>query len=296
MKTSRTRKNSAPRPLTEEEQRQKLKKQKGVLRRQKRLLNRLALLCVACVLLVPFTSPYWRVRHVVINGVAGSLTPEETETLKRTLATSKYANWLRAPVGTLRENALKLPAIESVRISRKWGWKLVADVVPRLPYAVLNVNGAKYEIDSKGFLLRPARDSVAQLPQIDFPPLANLQLGQQAGTYSCASWLPLLQNRYANDTVRIEKIVVDSYGNLCLNMSDKLEVRLGQYIPLTNLPSDSFNYKLDRLKVIYQKRPAIANEIAVVILAAPQYPACIPKSPVAPTAPTPQENAAPSPG
>jgi len=296
MRSSKTTKPT--RPLTEEEARLRLKKQNRALKTQQRAQNWLALLLITFSLLVPFTSPYWRVRHVVITGVQGNFTPAEAETLQQTLTTSKYTNWLRAPVGTLYVNALKLPTVDSIRISRQWGWKLIANVVPRTPYAILSTNGAKYEMDVKGNLIRPARETLlSQLPQIELPNLPNVQLGQQIGTFSCTSWLYLLQNRYANSTVRIEKIVVDSYGNLCLNMSDKLEVRLGQYIPLTNLPTDSFAYKLDRLKVMYQHRPAIANEIAVVNLSAPQYPACIPRNATAtPSVPIIPESSSPSSG
>ncbi len=298
MRTSRKKTVKTTPPLTEEEIQRRLKKQNRSLNTQRRAKNWLILTLVTLALFVPFTSPYWRVRQVVITGALGSLTASESETLKQALTTSKYSNWLRAPVGTLRADTLKLPTVDSVRISRQWGWRLAAHIVPRTPYAIVSENGVQYEIDVKGYLIRPARETVAaQLPHIVFNSLSNAQLGQQIGIHASASWLWLFQNRYANNTVRIEKIVVDSNGNLCLNMSDKLEVQLGQYLPLTNSREDSFDYKLDRLKVMYEKRPAMANTIASVNLSAPQYPACTPKHAMAPpNAPNLPESSSPSHG
>lgn len=101
MRSSKT--NKPTRPLTEEEARLRLKKQSRVLNRQRRAQNWLVLLLITFSLLVPFTSPYWRVRHVVITGVQGSFTPAEAETLQQTLTTSKYTNWLRARRNPLRQ-------------------------------------------------------------------------------------------------------------------------------------------------------------------------------------------------
>ncbi len=284
--------------LTQEQIDTLLVKQKRTFKNQRRMSRRLLYLLVGLTVAVPFTSPHFRVRHVDIVGVHSALTPAETETLKQSLTTSKYTNWLRAPVTTLAQNTLKLPTIEKVNVSRKWGWKLVAEVKPRMPHAILSVNGAKYEMDEKGFLIRPARDpQIVALPQVEFPAIPNLRLGQQMGVYSCASWLSLLNNRYANNTVRIEKIVVDYNGNLCLNMSDKLEVRLGQYLPLTNQQTDSFEFKLNRLKVMYERKPAIANEVLVVNLSAPQYPSYLPRpSATGTNVPNPTENSTPKQG
>src|SRR5207244_2648255 len=69
---------------------------------------------------------------------------------------------------------------------------------------------------------------------------------------------------------RITNVQVDQRGELCLNMSDNLLIRLGQ--------EDALPTKIDYIQRIYDDKPGIGSEVQSIDLRWPESPSCVLRS------------------
>jgi len=94
-------------------------------------------------------------------------------------------------------------------------------------------------------------------------PIAGKPLNDLALTQTLA----LLKSADSGLMSRIEKIVIDPQGNLCLNMSDGVAIQFGQ--------AENLGAKWETVQKIYSRDPAIAQRMTGINLSVPEKPACI---------------------
>lgn len=243
----------------------------ALAKRRNRLLKKLGGVLLGMALLYPLTSPYCRVRKIDVQVPQSQLLPQEEALLKENLRISKYTNWVLSPVDRMKHKIRTLPFVKTAKVRHQLPNHLVASVVPREPFAILNMAGVKYEIDDKGYPIRPAREEVAQrLPEVFFAEAQPITLGQQMNAFVMLSWLPLFKATFGQNTTTLQKIEVDPKGNLCLNMKDGLRVQWGQGDMM-------LAERTALLQELYRREAMLANRFSELNLIAPDSPACRPR-------------------
>ena len=220
-----------------------------------------------------FTSPWLQVHRVELRGVAG-LMPEEIGTAQTKLALPAQTNFFQVPTGAFAAKLRALPFVQNVTLTRRFPDTLEAKLMIRQPIAIVEVDGQPFEVDPTGVAIRAARPELAaRLPHIAAPTGTALSLGGVSGNVSVNTAVGVIE-QLASPTdstkIGVAKIDIDSNGNLCLNMSDKMKVFLGS--------PDEMPEKVDKLRRLYRDAPDVATRLAEVNLTVPQYPACILRS------------------
>ena len=135
--------------------------------------------------------------------------------------------------------------------------------------AHLEALGQDWEIDCSGTLIRPLRPG-ANLPLVSCAVVSDLRAGHRVDTVGLAGALKVISDCKPRGGVRITKIDVDQSGELCLNMSDNVAIRLGQ--------EEALPTKIDYIQRIYDDKPGIGSEVASIDLRWPESPSCVLRS------------------
>lgn len=210
-------------------------------------------------------SPLTRVRHVKLSGAAALLPNEATQTAAAvTIAPGTNLFTLRA--GPIVGKLSRLPWVASASIHRRFPNRLEVSVKPRVPRARLQAGGQDWEIDQAGVLIRPLRSGV-DLPLIACSSTKELRPGSRADADGLAGALRVIQDCAPRGGVKIVKVDVDANGELCLNMSDTVAIRLGR--------EEALSTKIDYVQRIYDDKPGIGSEVQSIDLRWPESPSCV---------------------
>lgn len=228
----------------------------------------LSVACVCAAALLAFASPAMRVRGVVVEG-AERLPADEVEATKAAVRLKERTNLLRAPLRSMAAAASRLPWVQSASARRRPEGIVVVRVAPRRPAAAVEAVGGLWLADSAGVLIRPAAH--AMLPVIALDPPQEGRAGLRLTSPGAVGGLAVAGLIGGRPRVGVTKIAVDPQGDLCLNMSDGVLVRLGQ--------PDELKRKVEFVRRIYASDPPIASLVVAVNLCNPEYPACVPRVP-----------------
>ncbi|MBI3685754.1 MAG: FtsQ-type POTRA domain-containing protein [Actinobacteria bacterium] len=121
-----------------------------------------AVLLVAAGWVVGFTGVFG-VRHVVVNGVTGTVT---VETVQRAAAVPLGDPLARLDVSGIAGRVGRLPGVAHVRVSRAWPATARIDVVERSPVAVVPDGPALWLVDVDGVLFERVKVVPATLPRL----------------------------------------------------------------------------------------------------------------------------------
>jgi cell division protein FtsQ len=243
---------------------------------QMRRMRRRALFALAfcltleCVV-ATFTSPALTIKHIRVSGT-DALPAAEADAILRAAALPRGCNWFRVPRARMMREIGQMAWVKSVTVEKRLPDDIRVRVIPRQPAAVAE-NGTQFaEVDIQGVPIRAARpERIASLAHLVLPPSARLQYGDPIVDRAVREALRVLDNTANGQAVRIAKIEVDQSDNLCLNMSDRTPIRLGQ--------AEDLDAKMEIVKRIYRNRPDIANSLAAIDLTCPAKPACISRKP-----------------
>jgi cell division protein FtsQ len=181
------------------------------------------------------------------------------------------------------------PAVQSAKITVQLPDTLVVTIAERQPYAVLNMGGNYWVLDIHGVPFRQVAIRPSGLPCVVMPPGAlNPVLGQSIplsdstpmGAFYQA--IVLLSSQRMAILSKIREITVDQNANLCLNMTNNLQIRLGQ--------SDNLAQKLALAATALNEDTSLLERAQYLDFTDPQRPAWKPRSPVVPVAPLPRDN------
>lgn len=241
-------------------------------RRAARRNRRAALWSLAVLLLAEcfaalLYSPAARVRRVALAGWHG-LTPPEIQAVQAEASGVLGANWLRAPLGRLQQRLQAAPALRFAWVGRQFPNGVLVRLTVRRPAYDLLCGDRCLELSASGIVIRAAARNPA-LPCIEWNDESQPAPGA-ALTHGVVSALKqILQSGTAQHALRIAKIEIDHSRDMCLNMKDGLDVRLGQPDQIAN--------KLALVQRIYARQPDVASSLARLDVSCPSAPACTPR-------------------
>ncbi len=227
----------------------------------------LALVAAACCVTGVYRSPLVAVRHVSITGLGGLL-PEEAAAVQNAAALPAGTNIFHVRTGRMEGALSRVPSVESARVARRLPDRVEISIVPRVPVAILACAGTRWELDAAGFAIRAARLE-RKLVEIALPFDCSISAGQHVDIPGVAGALVAAALATHGTRLEIAKIEVDQNADICLNMADKVAIRIGH--------TDKLDTKLALVRRIYEERPDIGAEVEAIDLRCPDAPACLPR-------------------
>jgi cell division septal protein FtsQ len=239
----------------------------GLRRAGRRILWLLAIALVLVGAAVVFMSPAFYVRHVRVEGLA-RLTPEEAAQTQACAAVPPGTNLFRAPAKQMVVALKKLSWVADAEAFRHPPGTLEVKITPRVPVAVLSAGTGQWELDAGGVVIRSARPGL-NLPEIADANSPDVRPGQLVNRTAVVEAVSAVLPEGRQKPIPVTKIEVDQNEELCLNMRDRVVIRLGQ---IEDLPA-----KLALVHRIYED-PEIGSKVEAIDLRCPEAPACVPRA------------------
>ncbi len=221
-----------------------------------------------------FTSPVFAVKQVSVSGLENLTSNERTE-VERTITLSPRTNFLTVGTGKIQKQLAANMEVKKAEVSRKLPNTLVVTVTPRVPFASVSLKlnaleATHYEVDAQGFPIRLTAQPTPSLPHLVLERNLAVVPGKSLHDLALTQTLALLKDAETGLVSRIEKIVIDPQGNLCLNMRDGVAIQFGQ--------AENLGAKWETVERIYHREPMIAQRMTGINLSVPEKPACTPRS------------------
>jgi cell division protein FtsQ len=212
------------------------------------------------------TSPLLGIDRVAIRGAEG-LPAQEAAVTRRMAALPAGTNLLRAPLGQMESKMKALPWVRTARVTWMTPHALSIRFAPREPVVVASIGGQRYEVDEAGVPIRIARPATEnRMPHIEVEKAITVRAGTPMNDPALLAAIKLYHDAPSQPMVHIAKIRVDPAGNMCLNMIDGIQVRLGQ-------PEDLAG-KMQYLQRVYTLEPNVCSRMLAINLSVPKQPAC----------------------
>lgn len=153
--------------------------------------------------------------------------------------------------------------VQFVKMGRKYPNKLWVRVWEREPCAAIINDGHWYLIQSDGFVFHKTSAVPKGAPMVHLATATPLKPGQRCQSPAVSSVLQIIRIAAQHQT-EFRKIIVDQFGDICLNMDSDLCVKLGQ--------PDEIARKMSLLRHALLERPSIAREGEYIDLSCPSAP------------------------
>ncbi|HEY3297634.1 MAG TPA: FtsQ-type POTRA domain-containing protein [Armatimonadota bacterium] len=191
--------------------------------------RRLALIIVVTVFFVVsisslLSSPYFFISKVRVVGT-------------KTIPQSAIKKCVKLPVDQnifllhkrpIEQRVLANQVVQEVRLYRKLPDSLTVRIVERKAAFILDTGSAKFDIDSRGVPFRTTSLAKPGVPVISYAMAKSPVLGRPITRSSFTGAMEAIVLAREKGLAGAGKITVDQNNDLCLNVSDKYEVRLGQ--------------------------------------------------------------------
>ena len=233
--------------------------------RRRWIVGALSLATVAALAAVLLNSPLTRIRRVRVSGVS-ALLPDEAAQTAAAATVPSCSNLIRIRASVIESNLRSLPWVASASIHRQFPGTLQVVVKPRVPKACLAVGGQSWEVDGAGVPIRPLRAGMS-LPLVESAAGQDLRPGIPSDAAGLPAALKVIAECHPPGQVRIAKVDIDANGELCLNMSDNVAIRLGR--------DEALPTKIDYVQRIYDDKPSIGSEVQSIDLRWPESPSCV---------------------
>ena len=232
-----------------------------VINKKRLLLSLFLALLGAELAFALFTSPMFAVRNIKVVG-------------NQTVSDSQVLHALRVPNGTNifrvdKDSALRdvrrNPVVQEVSIRRRLPSTLIVSVSERNALLILNSMGSLYEVDAFGIPFRLDEAVKPKLPVITCQVRKKIVLGRpirDAAFDSAKECLLLAQTKKVFSGITI---TVDQKSDICLNIRDDYQVKLGQPEHLAR--------KLDIAEQVIQQTPEFQERGAYIDVTCPEAPA-----------------------
>ena len=188
------------------------------------ILSGLLLSLVIEVVIAAFNSPWFYVRHIRPTG--NSIIPS-AEVRKR-LNIKKDDNIFLIDKSVLTKRIVENPVVKDIQLHRRLPDTLIVKVIERKPDLILSTRETLYEVDSMGVPFRIVKSGNENLPVIFCEVPGRITLGKplHGSTFDVARKCLLLARE--KKIFHITNLIVDQSGNLCLNVRDGYQVKLGK--------------------------------------------------------------------
>lgn len=184
----------------------------------------LSLVLLIELIVAVFTTPLLAVREVTILGLR-TLKPAEV------LAAAQVPlgrNLLRIGLRRIERRAAGCPVLDQVRASWSFPGTVVLKVRERTPVAVMQHNGRLLEIDARGVAYRVVPKPLPGVLLLQDNDFIAVALGYPVNAPSLDVAFQCMGLMGGPSAREISKISVDQNHNICLNIKDGVEVKLGQ--------------------------------------------------------------------
>ena len=220
-----------------------------------------------------FTSPVFAVKQVMVSGTE-SLTAVERTEVERAVTLAPRTNFLTVGIGKIQKQIAGQMEVKQAVVSRRLPNILAVKVTPRIPFASVSmklndVESIHCEVDAQGFPIRLTAQPTPKLPHLVLQRNLTIAAGKSLNDVALNQTLALLKEAETGLVSRIEKILIDPQGNLCLNMRDGVAIQFGQ--------AENLGAKWETVQRIYTREPAIAQRMTGINLSVPEKPACTPR-------------------
>lgn len=229
---------------------------------KKRLVLSAVLLILGVELaLAAFTSPFFAVKKI---RPVGNKTIPAAEIVQRAKLPGN-SNIFLVRKGAVASRLTKNPVVKEVRVYRKLPDTLLVCVEERQPHLVLSTAGVLYEVDSSGVPFRVVKRVGTKLPVISCTIPGRVALGKRLDALDFASAMECLLLAREKKIFRVTKITVDRNDDLCLNVRDEFQVKLGR--------AEQLSKKLDIAAQAMEQIPECRQRGKYIDMTCPEAPA-----------------------
>jgi len=247
-----------PRPASVPRRRHRKRR---VINVKRLILSVLLILLAVEVTVAAFTSPWFSIKGVRF---AGNETIASKD-IRRQLDLRPDANIFRINKRAIARRVMANPVVKEVRLYRRLPDTLVVRIEERKPDLVLNARGAMYEVDSAGVPFRAVKHAKAGLPVLSCKAPGRVVLGRRIRASSFGTARNCLLLVREKKIFQVAEITVDQNNDLCLNVRDGFQVKLGR--------PEQLSAKLNMAVRIVEQIPEFRQRGAYIDLTVPEAPA-----------------------
>lgn len=208
-----------------------------------------------------FTSPRFYVTQVQVEG-ARTISPNDI--IRRMMLDSTTNLFLlNKPEICKRIETNKV--VKDVRLYRKLPDTVIVKLIERQPIAILNSGRGLFQVDASGIPYRLIKNADNSLPIVSYSVPFTPVLGRQIDLRTFKGAMETLRLCSQHGINGISKITVDQYNELCLNVRDRFQVKLG--------PPDQLSVKIKNVAAVTTQRPDLGRNIEYIDASCPDVPA-----------------------
>ncbi len=174
------------------------------------------------VLLIPFKSPRFAVREVVLRG-----DPRVTAMVAPRLALPQNTNFFRAPTRRLAQIAESVPAVQEATVARSFPARLVVTIGKREPVAVVRRADEAMLVDPSGVVFSVRDEWGWGLPEMVGSKLTKADIGSAAGKEQIGVLLGVLRQLGPDPRLRVARLEMASDGRIEAALEAGARVRFG---------------------------------------------------------------------
>lgn len=236
------------------------RRKRYVINVKKMTLSVLLLLLGIQLVMAACTSPLFYIRN---KRVIGNRIVPKSDVLSR-IKIANDANIFLVDKITIVSGIKKNPIVNDVRIYRLLPETLIIRIIERKPMFVLSTGEKLYEVDRFGIPFRSVKNAYSALPVISCNvPCVIVGKRPNSSVFNTAMKCLLLAKE--KKKFRVEKLTVDQSQNLCLNVRDGYQVKLGQ--------PDRIEEKLDIAARAVEQIPEFRQHGEYIDVSCPEAPA-----------------------
>jgi cell division protein FtsQ len=199
--------------------------------KRRRTVNgkRLALAIVLLALLIEvgiaaFTSPWLDVKRIQVIGIK---TIPSADILSH-INLGPHANIFRLHKRAIESDIRLNPVVAMVEIHRRPPGTIVVMITERKASFLLESRGTLFQVDASGVPFRLVGDNPGGLPIIAYELSHGVILGRSLKNPQFIGAMQALAIAREKKISRVSRISVDQTGDLCLNVSDEFDIKLGR--------------------------------------------------------------------
>jgi cell division protein FtsQ len=174
------------------------------------------------VVLIPFTSPRFAVREIVLRG-----DPPVTALAAKQALLPQGTNFFRAPVNRLAEAVKSVPAVQTARVDRSFPNRLVVTVERREAVAVMRQADETRLVDPDGVVFSVPGEWGWGLPELMGAKLTKESIGTAEGKAEVASLLRVLRTLGPDPRLRVARLGLTREGVIEAALESGARVRFG---------------------------------------------------------------------
>lgn len=225
------------------------------------VLSVLLLLFGVELVLAVLTSPWFYVKTVRVEG-------------RRTIPLAEIAGSLHVPPKSnlflfqteriVRKLELN-PAVQNVVVRRRLPGTIMVQVFERRAQLILSSRGRLYAVDSDGLVFCAIKEPLPGVPVVQCSVPGRIAVGKKVEAPKFLAARRCLQLAEEKKNFRVAKITVDQNNDLCLNVRDGPQIRLGQ--------AERLSEKLDIAGRAAEQIPGVGRRAEYIDVTCPEAPA-----------------------